>query len=240
MLYVAPSHEILSQVKMHIVKKVIFNIPNLEEMTIDEINELIRNDYDSIVDFNGINYGVDANNQIGDNASTSEKINAIVRQLKSEQITRLVEKAFPNLKFRCYAGIKGEKDNGEFQDVTDKDIMDSEFIILDEAHRLGASEWGPRFESNLRKNAKAKVLAITATPERVEKDLKELLDRAFEIFETSSPCAFDEPANHKEKSVKGLNSYYFSNSNSSEKRERLDEFFEICPRARKIVIREVI
>lgn len=140
MLYVAPSHEILSQVKMHIVKKVIFNIPNLEEMTIDEINELIRNDYDSIVDFNGINYGVDANNQIGDNASRSEKINAIVRQLKPEQITRLVEKAFPNLKFRCYAGIKGEKDNGEFQYVTDKDIMDSEFIILDEAHRLGASE----------------------------------------------------------------------------------------------------
>lgn len=175
MLYVAPSHEILSQVKMHIVKKVIFNIPNLEEMTIDEINELIRNDYKCITNFSGINYGVNDNNQIGDNASKSEKINAIVKQLKPEQITELVKIAFPNLKFRCYAGIKGEKDNGEYQDATDQDIMDSEFIILDEAHRLGASEWGPRFSSNLRKNMKAKVLAITATPERKDEKGQDMM-----------------------------------------------------------------
>lgn len=168
MLYVAPSHEILSQVKMHIVKKLIFNIPNLENMTLDEINDLIRTDFPSL-NFKGINSGVKLENQISDNASKSEKINAIVKQIEPKQITELVRKAFPNLKFRCYAGIKGEKEEYDpTEEITDDDIVNSEFIILDEAHRLGASEWGPRFASSLKKNTKAKVLAITATPERKE------------------------------------------------------------------------
>ena len=168
-LYVAPSNEILSQVKLHIVKNVILSIPNLEKMTVKEIDNMIKDDFQGL-DFQGINNNAKDSQIVFDDFDSSEKKNAILRQLSSKQVTELVEKAFPNLKFKCYAGIKGEK-----EDVNDDDVKDSDFIIVDEAHRLGASKWGPRFASNLVKNKNAKVLAITATPDRTEKKSKNML-----------------------------------------------------------------
>ena len=76
---------------------------------------------------------------------------------------------------------------------------------------------------------------FNATPEEIEKDIKETLEKAFTIYETSSPNAFDED---EKKGFKGLNKYYFLDSNSTEKKKRIKEFFEICPRAKEILIRE--
>ena len=166
MLYMAPTHEILSQIKLHIVKNVLFSIPNLGDKTIDEIDNIVREDF-PLLNFQGINTN---ETKTPDQASASEKKSAILRNITPEQINKLVENAFPNLTFKCYAGVKGEKSN-----IQDKDMQDAEFIIVDEAHRLGASEWRPNFEANLAKNPNAKILGITATPERTDREGREMM-----------------------------------------------------------------
>lgn len=165
MLYIAPTHEILSQIKLHIVKNVLFSIPDLDKKSIAEIDEIVRGEFPSLK-FRGINHPKDGENIpiIDDDASTSEKKSGILRQIDSKQIDALVEAAFPNLIFKCYASVKGEKAN-----VSDEDLRSAEFIIVDEAHRLGASEWRPNFEYNIQRNPGVKILGITATPERTDK-----------------------------------------------------------------------
>ena len=87
MLYMAPTHEILSQVKLHIVKNVLLAIPNLENKTIDEIDDIIKEEF-PYLNLSGIN-----NNDItiSDQANQTEKKNAILRQITPEQINKLVE-----------------------------------------------------------------------------------------------------------------------------------------------------
>ncbi len=178
MLYIAPNHEILSQIKLHIVKNVLFSIPNLENMSVDEIDDVIRKDFKKL-NFKGINYKVSDENKILDTASASEKKNAILRQLSSEQIEELVKRAFPNLKFKCYAGVKNiDKTKLDIdEEVTEEDIRSAEFIMLDEAHRIGAEKWGEDVEKLLNRNEEAKILAITATSQRSDAQRQEMMSR---------------------------------------------------------------
>lgn len=171
MLYIAPTHEILSQIKLHIVKNVLLSIPDLDKKSIAEIDQIIKEEFPSLK-FQGINHQIGEGNIpiIADNASASEKKSAILRQISPKQIDALVKAAFPNLIFKCYASVKGEKAN-----VEDEDLLNAEFIIVDEAHRLGASEWRPNFEDNIRKNSNVKILGITATPERTDKQGKDMM-----------------------------------------------------------------
>lgn len=171
MLYLAPTNEILSQVKMHIIRNVLFKIPNLENMTVDEINNLMENNFQEL-NFKGINFN--SKDQVLNTDKAKEKVNAILRQLTPKQVNELVKNAFPNLEFKCYAGVKGDNENKN-EDVTDKDILGADLIIVDEAHRLGASKWGPNFSKNLKINSSSKVLAITATPERTDKMRKNMM-----------------------------------------------------------------
>lgn len=144
-VYAAPGKEIISQVRLHILKNVILN----------------------------------------DNVITGEKKNEIIQNLSPAQIEKMVKKAFPNLVFKCYAGIK-EKDLPDEEDkrklekesyskvatdsiVKESDIANASLVIIDEAHRVGATSWGPEIEAAFRKNVKGKILAITATPERNDK-----------------------------------------------------------------------
>lgn len=178
MLYVAPNHEILSQIKIHIVKNVLLAIPkeSLEKMSISEINNYMKEKF-STIKFNGINKGVDEKDKITNETSANDKINAILKQLSPVQITTIVRNAFPNLNFKCYAGVKSDNQPREIdsQEILDEDIQKAEFIIVDEAHRLGASTWGANFEKNLARNKNAKVLAITATPDRTDETGKNML-----------------------------------------------------------------
>ena len=153
-IYVAPNHEILSQIQLHIVKNVILGIPNLGNMSVKEINDMLETDFPEIK-FSGIE-------GILDNSSASEKKNAIIKQIKPEEITKLVKKAFPGLQFKCYAGVKDKKQS-ENEIPTDADL-----IILDEAHRVGAETWSVEVEKLIKSNENSKVLAITATPERTD------------------------------------------------------------------------
>ena len=176
-VYAAPGKEIISQVRLHILKNVILNMLDLETMSIDEINQMMKKEYPSLK-FSTIS-GLD------DNASAEEKKSAIIQNLSPTQIEKMVKKAFPNLVFKCYAGIK-EKDSPDEADkgkveketyskvsakskVKESDISDASLVIIDEAHRVGAESWGPEIEAAFRKNAEGKILAITATPERDDK-----------------------------------------------------------------------
>ena len=187
MLYVAPRHEILNQVKLHFVKNVLLNIDGIENMSISEIDNYLKNNLAG-VNFPGINTGLGSGEiPTRDDANAKEKINAILRRLTIDDIDMLVTKAFPNLKFCCYAGVK----DGETLD--DKDILNADFIITDEAHRLGASKWGKNFFENLRKNRDAKLLAITATPDRTDAKAKNMFaEIAREIYpeETITPDVY--------------------------------------------------
>ncbi len=181
MLYVAPSHEILNQVKLHFVKNVLLSIDGMDKMTIAEIDDFLSKNLAG-VKFPGINSNLKRGEKpLSDSASEKEKINAILRKLSVKDIDELVKKAFPNLKFCCYAGVK----SGE--GITNEDIEKAQLIITDEAHRLGASTWGRHFFNNLAKNKTAKILGITATPDRTDSKAKNMFaEIAREIYPDES------------------------------------------------------
>lgn len=89
----------------------------------------------------------------------------IVSQYKNRDLKKVVDAAFPNFKFITYKSLENKKDE-DFKN------MKSDFIIIDEAHRSGAEKWWPKIKSFI-KYSEAKVLSITATPERDvdEKDM---------------------------------------------------------------------
>ena len=75
---------------------------------------------------------------------------------------------FPNLTLTTYQDLKDKKTNNLKSKYNDKYA----FIILDELHRSGASEWS-KFVNELMKNQdqeNIKVLGLTATPERDRDD----------------------------------------------------------------------
>ncbi len=81
------------------------------------------------------------------------------RQSISESDEDIINRVFPNLTLRTYSylisGTDAEKIINEKYDL----------IIFDELHRTGASEWSSKIDKLL-ENQPAKVLGITATPER--------------------------------------------------------------------------
>ena len=128
MLYVAPTKDILLQIKMHIINNIY--LPNAK--------------------------GIDASD------------------LSIEDINRIVDNLFPNIVFRCYAGVKGEQDENDQDILSEQDVEGAELIILDEAHRSGAEKWSERIERVVRRND-SKILAISATPERNDTEGKEMM-----------------------------------------------------------------
>ena len=173
-LYLAPSHEILSQVKLHIVKNIIFNIPGLENMSISEIDSMLNEDF-PFLNLEGINENT--SEILRDDASAREKRNAILRKISPEQINQLVKRAFPNFDLKCYAGVKENGEPVPNEDIfTEKDAQKKyALIILDEAHRVGATTWNKNVKDVIDRNPQAKVLAITATPQRTDQIGKEMM-----------------------------------------------------------------
>lgn len=175
-LYIAPSHEILSQIKLHIVKNVLLNINGLENMSVSEINSMIKEDF-PYLNFQGMD------SEVTDSSSASEKKNAILRQISPEQITEMVKKAFPGLDLKCYAGVK---ENGEPVDsdelLTEVDGDKYSLIVLDEAHRTGSTTWGKNIENLIKGTKKSKILAITATPKRTDSAQKDMMQELAQMI----------------------------------------------------------
>ena len=137
MLYIAPTKDILFQIKLHIVKTLY--IPNKK------------------------------------NFENSDMINMTTEQiLEPKNVDEIVKILFPNLKFKCYAGIKGLIDENDPDILKEEDSKEADFIIIDEAHRAGADDWTKNI-SKIIENTNAKILALSATPERNDANGKEMM-----------------------------------------------------------------
>lgn len=90
----------------------------------------------------------------------------------SERPAKMIaEEYFPNLKIILYPTLLRMK--SETMEKLRPDI-----IIMDELHRTGAEKWGEKIDKLLNMNANAKVLGLTATPDRM--DDKNIVDNLFE------------------------------------------------------------
>lgn len=116
-----------------------------------------------------------------------------VDKMSRDEIIAVVKEAFPNLSLKCYATLLSESKKGELEE------QNPDFIILDEAHRSGASGWQqavaelvgckvvngePVYNPDSKK--KSKVLAISATPER-DVDGKNMMDLWASALDNRSP-----------------------------------------------------
>ena len=164
-LYVAPTNSILSQVKLHIVKSLLLSPYNFDEMSIDDINQMMREDFSNI-NFKDI---VLDENVDESSLSASDKRGLIVKNLTPNNITAMVKRAFPGLSLKCYAGIKGINLSDE-EKITKEEMQSAELIVLDEAHRIMADTWRSDVQLLLDNNHTAKILAVTATPDRTDKN----------------------------------------------------------------------
>ena len=111
------------------------------------------------------------------NAIKNQMYNYIAKYIvgeepSSERPARMIaDEYFPNLKIMLYPSLLRVKD--EQMDKIQPDI-----IIMDELHRTGADKWGERINTLLEKNPNAKILGLTATPDRM--DDKNVIDNLFE------------------------------------------------------------
>ena len=83
----------------------------------------------------------------------------------------IADEYFPNLKIMLYPSLLR---------VTDEQMkkLNADIIIMDELHRTGADRWGEKINTLLEKNSNAKILGLTATPDRM--DDKNVIDDLFE------------------------------------------------------------
>lgn len=97
----------------------------------------------------------------------------VVGEAPTEERTerQIAEEHFPNLKIMLYPTLL-RMDN-EMLEKLKPDI-----IIMDELHRTGADKWGPKVNTLLDMYSEAKVLGLTATPDRM--DDKNVVDDLFE------------------------------------------------------------
>ena len=90
----------------------------------------------------------------------------------SERPARIIAKEhFPNLEIRLYQTLLKVSDEN-------MEKYHADIIIMDELHRTGAEKWGEKVNTLLEKNPNAKILGLTATPERM--DEQNVIDKLFE------------------------------------------------------------
>ena len=110
-------------------------------------------------------------------AIKNQMYNYIAKYIVGEEPTserpakKIAEEHFPNLKIRLYQTLLKVSD--EKMEKYHADI-----IIMDELHRTGAEKWGEKVNTLLEKNPNAKILGLTATPERM--DEQNVIDKLFE------------------------------------------------------------
>ncbi len=111
------------------------------------------------------------------NAIKNQMYNYIAKYIAGEEPTskrpaRMIAKEyFPHLQIRLYPTLLRVNDE-------QMEELNADIIIMDELHRTGADKWGERVNTLLDMNPNAKVLGLTATPERM--DDKNVVDELFE------------------------------------------------------------
>lgn len=117
----------------------------------EELNEIISNIYES----------VQSNLELSD----EEKLEEIITQISyiiGDDTANITKSEFPNLLFKCYQN-KDDID-GLLDEISNQE--EPVLIVIDEAHRAVTPENGKKIEELIRRCSNAKVLALTATPDR--------------------------------------------------------------------------
>ena len=117
----------------------------------EELNEIISNIYES----------VQSNSELSD----EEKLEEIITQISyiiGDDTANITKSEFPNLLFKCYQN-KDDID-GLLDEISNQE--EPVLIVIDEAHRAVTQENGKKIEELIRRCSNAKVLALTATPDR--------------------------------------------------------------------------
>lgn len=101
------------------------------------------------------------------NAIRNQMYEYIAKYVASEEPTKtrsartIAEECFPNLRIILYPSLLRMKD-----DVMNK--LKPDIIFMDELHRTAADKWAPKIDELISKNPNAKILGLTATPERMD------------------------------------------------------------------------
>lgn len=82
----------------------------------------------------------------------------------------IAKEQFPNLKIVLYPSLLRMKN-----EIIEK--LNPDVIIMDELHRTGADKWGQKIDALITSNPSAKILGLTATPDRM--DDKNIVDELF-------------------------------------------------------------
>ena len=110
-------------------------------------------------------------------AIKNQMYNYIAKYIVGEEPTserpakKIAKEHFPNLEIRLYQTLLKVSDE-------DMEKYHADIIIMDELHRTGAEKWGEKVNTLLEKNPNAKILGLTATPERM--DEQNVIDKLFE------------------------------------------------------------
>ena len=110
-------------------------------------------------------------------AIKNQMYNYIAKYIVGEEPTserpakKIAEEHFPNLEIRLYQTLLKVSDE-------DMEKYHADIIIMDELHSTGAEKWGEKVNTLLEKNPNAKILGLTATPERM--DEQNVIDKLFE------------------------------------------------------------
>ena len=117
----------------------------------EELNKNINDIYES----------VQSNLELSD----EEKLEEIITQINyiiGEDTANITKSEFPNLLFKCY------QNNDDIENLLEEISNQEEpvLIVIDEAHRAVTPENGKKIEELIRRCSNAKVLALTATPDR--------------------------------------------------------------------------
>ena len=110
-------------------------------------------------------------------AIKNQMYNYIAKYIVDEEPTserpaqKIAKEHFPNLEIRLYQTLLKVSDEN-------MEKYHADIIIMDELHRTGAEKWGEKVNTLLEKNPNAKILGLTATPERM--DEQNVIDKLFE------------------------------------------------------------
>lgn len=192
MLYLSPNEGIIYQYQLHMAEHMIFehHISNIDAVTqenlADRVEEILQRFSDTVsINSDEIEEYIEKHTDV----DPDRLLRMILKNQLGKQSVKTVEagvqKAFPNLKFKCYQSMRSKaiktdeldeslEENDALKTFYVEDI-DSDFIIFDEAHRGGAKEWKTRIDKLITSHKNTRFLTITATPDRDE-DEQSIMD----------------------------------------------------------------
>lgn len=165
--YLAQEKEIYSEITKENSEKILYNVLNKLGIKLkDEEKEAINDELLTSI--------LNNTNNVSIEKLVLEVLRNVLEKCSTDQKNNIVKSAFPNLNFKAYKNLEKVKDDDpdeiidedELENVDDINKINPELIIFDEAHRTGADTWWKKVQKYLERNNQAKVLAITATPER--------------------------------------------------------------------------